>query len=378
MGIPKATAFNETVFVDVKNMSSLVGDPSDKRFVLYLIDEFTKYSRGVVIPNKEKETVVFSIIQEWCLTLCGHPSRSFHNDNGGEFLNESLREFASREGIKITSTQSGSAFASTGNERGHEVIESLFIKKLLEDDTELSLEEALDHALYASNIEIGQLGISPQQLAFGQGSVIPGISGRNGVTNEAVNESESVRKHFRNQQHAREVLLKAEISARTKKAPNNRISKHNDAKHDVGDKVFFEDEHKKWQGPAEVIITNGRTTWLKWQGILYPASWLKWRGIFRKSYAGKMGTFYVEDDEPDETDYPGTDLSTASAEKHDTEDLDGAREEDEILHVESDEVNTSDSDSDSYTDSLSDSSSVVCAKVRKIIKTGNNKEFMEE
>ena len=195
-----------------------------------------------------------------------------------------MRGFASRQGIWLTSTPSWSAFSNGGNERGHAVID-LTIKKLMEDDDKLPLEKALDHALYARNIEIGKSGFSPQQLAFGQGSVIPGITEGNRVTDERITESEAVRKHFNNQKNAREAFLKYDSSARIKKALDNRVPKYNDAKHEVGDKVFFQDERNKWQGPAHVVTTDGRTTWLRWQGIL------------RKSHANKIDTFHVEEEE---------------------------------------------------------------------------------
>ena len=48
--------------------------------------------------------------------------------------------------------------------------------KVLEDDKNISIEEALDRAVCAKNMEIGRLGFSPMQIAHGRSPFIPGIS----------------------------------------------------------------------------------------------------------------------------------------------------------------------------------------------------------
>lgn len=89
--MPKSTGFNETVSLDLKNVSSVIENPRDKRFILYLTDEFAKMIRGRVIPNKEGATVTEAILCEWDLRFCGLPKKSFHADNGLEFANSDLR-----------------------------------------------------------------------------------------------------------------------------------------------------------------------------------------------------------------------------------------------------------------------------------------------
>ena len=63
---------------------------------------------------------------------------------------------------------------------------------MLETNDELSLEDALDHACWARNNEIGLSGFSPQQLVFGAGSVVPGITEGNSATDEGISGSEAV------------------------------------------------------------------------------------------------------------------------------------------------------------------------------------------
>ena len=161
IGLPKATTFNETVSLDLKNVSSLINNSSDKRFVLYATDEFSKYIKGAIIPNKEQNTVTKAILKLWCLNFAGYPKRSFHADNGGEFSNETFRAFANKAGIRITLSPSYSPWANGGNERRHAVVDTT-IKKVVEDNPGIALQEALDHSCYARNVEIGPHGFSPQ------------------------------------------------------------------------------------------------------------------------------------------------------------------------------------------------------------------------
>merc|ERR1711997_1247523 len=71
VGLPKASEANEVVSLDLKNVSSLIKKPEDKRYILYLTDEFSKFIKGVVIPNKEGETIVKGIQNAWVFGTAG-------------------------------------------------------------------------------------------------------------------------------------------------------------------------------------------------------------------------------------------------------------------------------------------------------------------
>ena len=145
VGMPKASMVNETVSVDLKNVSSLLDDTKDKRFVLYLIDEFSKFMRGKVVKNKEKETIMEAVLSD--SEIFSLPSRTYHADNGSEFSNKDFRELCNRKGIKMTHTPARAPWANGSNERNHASVD-ITIKKLMADNPGLKLEKALSTALY--------------------------------------------------------------------------------------------------------------------------------------------------------------------------------------------------------------------------------------
>ena len=75
--------------------------------ILYFHDEFSKLTKGKVIDNKESNTIIKAIESKWIVgggIGPGHPSRGFFSDNGGEFLNEDLIDFAAALDITIRMT----------------------------------------------------------------------------------------------------------------------------------------------------------------------------------------------------------------------------------------------------------------------------------
>ena len=82
----------------------LIGNP------VYMTDEFSKMIKGVVIPSKDSEVVVNGILDKWCVDFAGYPKKSFHADNGGEFVNSDLRAACRRSGINLTLIPSFSSF----------------------------------------------------------------------------------------------------------------------------------------------------------------------------------------------------------------------------------------------------------------------------
>ena len=77
VGLAKAREVNETVSIDLKPVSSLTGEQNDRRQIVYIMDEFSRFTAAGISKNKESEEVVKIILNKWCLGLMGYPSRSF-------------------------------------------------------------------------------------------------------------------------------------------------------------------------------------------------------------------------------------------------------------------------------------------------------------
>ena len=77
VGLPKSREVNETVSVDLKPVASLIQSENDRRYVVYMVDEFSKYTMAGVSKSKEADEVAKIIFKKWCLAGPGYPTRSF-------------------------------------------------------------------------------------------------------------------------------------------------------------------------------------------------------------------------------------------------------------------------------------------------------------
>ena len=92
---PRATEFNENVAFDLKMFS--------KQIMLHIIDHFTRFSRAIITPNKEAETIVDGFLKSW-IAIFG-PPKSVLSDNGGEFNNEKFNKLCEKMNIVLTGQQ---------------------------------------------------------------------------------------------------------------------------------------------------------------------------------------------------------------------------------------------------------------------------------
>ena len=97
--IPKTMDFNEIVSLDCKQF----GDKN----VLWIVDTFTRFIQGKVLRNKKSMTVIEALNEAWIWRL-GLPSRGFWTDNGREFQNKEMEEYASKAGF---TTKFGPAYS---------------------------------------------------------------------------------------------------------------------------------------------------------------------------------------------------------------------------------------------------------------------------
>ena len=265
--LPKARTLNEAVSLDLKPLSSLLEDPQDKRQIVYIMDEFSRFTVGKISKSKEPEAVAKIVLDEWCLDGMGYPSGYFFCDNGSEFKGDLLAEVTKKTGTKIKLTPSYSAWSNGGIERKHGAID-LTIKKMMEEDKDMKIEEALKHSVWARNMEIGKFGYSPYQLVYGKSPFLPGISEGNVLTDQTIPQEDVVRRHFINQEKARVEMRKSEANNRLKEAFNTRIQPYHDAVYQPGDEIIYLNKDDKWDGPATVAATESKTLHILQNGTL--------------------------------------------------------------------------------------------------------------
>ena len=74
MTLPKASSFNEVVTLDLKEFGS--------KYVLWMIDSFSRFIVGKLLSNKKADTIIQAIMDSWCMSV-GFPSHGFFADNRG-------------------------------------------------------------------------------------------------------------------------------------------------------------------------------------------------------------------------------------------------------------------------------------------------------
>ena len=65
VALPKANDLNECVSVDLKPVASITNNSKDKRQIVYMVDEASRYTKGEISKSKEPEDVVEVLINEW-------------------------------------------------------------------------------------------------------------------------------------------------------------------------------------------------------------------------------------------------------------------------------------------------------------------------
>lgn len=257
VGLPTAHVFNEVVAMDLKVFKQGL-------YFLHLIDHASRYSQGVVIRNKRKETVVQGLVTHW-VQLFGAPGK-FLSDNGGEFFNEEFVELAEKFNIKVKVTAAESPWSNGMCER-HNGLVALNVSKIL-DECDCSVETALGWALSAKNSLTNVSGFSPNQLVFGRNPTYPCILDNKAPANSKICHSKIVEDNLRALRLARENHIKAEANEKLSRALNRQTRSYSDQTFCSGDKVYFKRAaSNQWSGPATVLGKDGQTYLLKHGGF---------------------------------------------------------------------------------------------------------------
>merc|ERR1712055_702511 len=145
------TDFNSIVSFDLKSIGN--------KYILWMICTFTKFMKGIVVNNKNPDTIIKALHGAWCMDI-GYPTTGFWADNSGEFRNAKMEEFVNKLGLKIYFTPSYSPWSNGINERNHYSCD-VIVKKVMEEDKKVTLQEASTMAAWTHNTNINVLGYSP-------------------------------------------------------------------------------------------------------------------------------------------------------------------------------------------------------------------------
>ena len=211
VAIPRVADFNSVVAVDLKTMGN--------NNILWMICSFTKFIKGFVIRDKLPESIIKGLHGSWCMNF-GFPSVGFWADNGGEFRNSSVDEFTNKLGLIIKFGPAYSPWSNGINERNHYSCD-IIVKKIMDGDSKISLQDAVNMAAWTHNTNMNILGFSPLQLVTGKNVIFPGLSVGN-IATELLYDDKLVRKimerHYELMKEFRESEFsrKLEIASKTR------------------------------------------------------------------------------------------------------------------------------------------------------------------
>ena len=110
---------------------------------------------------------------------------------------------------------------------------------MMADDKSMKPVDALEHALFAKNVEPNNKGFSSFQIVYGNNPTIPGITNSTPPSLSTEYTSKHVRDHIGRINKAREAFRNADNDDRIKRALKSRIASYNHEKYDSEDKVYF-------------------------------------------------------------------------------------------------------------------------------------------
>ena len=258
VSLPRASNFNEVVTLDLKEYKE-----GRYRYILYIIDMFSRLTVGVLISDKNPSTAAEKIMDKWVAPM--GRMEMIHSDRGGEFCCDELTSVAEYLGIKSSFTAAYSPNQNGMNERNHAIVDSM-ISKMRTADPNLSAEVALTWALVAKNTLQNVSGYSPFQIVFGHSPSLPSVYTVGPPGLEEVAMSKSVADHINALFLAREAYIQGESDRVLKAALKQRVYKRGEDIQ-IGDWIYFNNTGK-WQGPVKVTTKDGKSLYVVRSGKL--------------------------------------------------------------------------------------------------------------
>ena len=248
VALPMAKDFNHILTMDLKKWD-------DKHYILYFVDMFTRYTVGTVIKDKKPDTIVDRLFAEW-IKYFTSPDIIL-TDNGGEFVNESMKETCSILNIYHATTAAYSPWQNGMCEKNH-ALNDCVISSLLRDYNKMPLAQAVAWSCAVKNSLTNVYGYSSFELTFGRAPRLPSVMTEPIPASQIEPRTESLIKNIEAIQNTRIAFAKAEKCEKLKLALNLKMRSAN-RDYKQGDLVYYRrDKDDKWLGPAKVIFQDNK------------------------------------------------------------------------------------------------------------------------
>ena len=256
VGLPGASKFNEMVSMDLK----LWREGAGTRWILHMIDMYSRYTQSVFISRKRTTDVIDAIMSNW-VGVFGVMG-GLLTDNGGEFTGEEIRDVMSVLNVRISTTGAESPFQNGLCERVHAVTDRLLVK-LRAQYPKTPVDILLKWANMARNSLQMWNGFSSHQLVFGQNPNLPGIMTDDVPALGGKTTSEIFAKHLNALHTARQGYVQLEADERIRRALRNKV-RASEQIFTTGDLVFYRREgYDRWLGPGKVVCQDNRIVFVR-------------------------------------------------------------------------------------------------------------------
>jgi transposase InsO family protein len=139
------------------------------RYLLTVIDEFTKFAIAIPIPSKETETVAKALVQHW-ITVFGQPMK-IHSDQGGDTDSPFISELCQTLNIQKSRTPGYSPWSNGGIERFHSTMETT-LRIMMTNVNSKYWSRQIPYIIMAYNgIPHSTTKMAPNMILFGNNNI---------------------------------------------------------------------------------------------------------------------------------------------------------------------------------------------------------------
>ena len=260
VSLPAACEFNKVITMDLKEVKV-----KEYKYILHIIDVFTRLTVSVFLKNKQAETVVHHVMKSWVAVGYGAPKKCW-SDVGGEFNNNAMREMGEQLGCRMETGAGYSAWMNGLNERNHAIVDRCF-EKIMLDSPGMDPDIALAWAVNAKNSFPMYGGYSSYQLVFGHNPDLPNLVQDRLPALSGVTTSQSLAKHLQALHSARTAFTATMCDQKLRTAMRHKV-RAVERHFNQGEQVYYRRDGDKamWRGPATVLGNKGSVFFLVHQG----------------------------------------------------------------------------------------------------------------
>ena len=159
---------NERIAMDV--MGPLVKSKRGNKYILVIIDHFTKYARAAALPNQKKETLASALLNEW-ISIFGAPQQ-LHTDRGTNMESGMMHELCDMLKIDKTKTSVAHPQGDGCCERQNQTLINLVHTYAADEPKEW--DKYLNVVMLGYNSTVhASTGIEPNRLMLGKNVCMP-------------------------------------------------------------------------------------------------------------------------------------------------------------------------------------------------------------